>query len=78
MKNYYNAEINILISGKYRLGDIRHNYADLSKINHVLGFKPNYDFQKGISEFVSWVKTQEIMEDKYQSSIIKLKEKGLM
>ena len=78
LKNYYNAEINILISGKYRLGDIRHNYADLSKINHVLGFKPNYDFQKGISEFVSWVKTQEIMEDKYQSSIIKLKEKGLM
>ena len=78
LKHYYNAKINILISGKYRLGDIRHNYADLSKINHVLGFRPKFDFQKGISEFVSWVKTQEIMQDKYQSSVTKLKEKGLM
>ena len=37
-----------------------------------------YDFQKGISEFVSWVKTQEIMEDKYEKSVQELKDKGLM
>ena len=78
LKSFYNSEINILINGKYRLGDIRHNYADLTKINHFLGFSPKYDFQKGISEFVSWVKTQKIMKDKYQSSIIELEQKGLI
>ena len=78
LKSFYNTEINILINGKYRLGDIRHNYADLTKINHFLGFSPKYDFQKGISDFVSWVKTQKIMKDKYQSSIIELEQKGLI
>ena len=78
LKNYYDSDINISISGKYRLGDIRHNYADLTKIKDVLGFSPKYSFQKGILEFVKWVKTQEIMEDKYESSIIELKQKGLI
>ena len=51
---------------------------DLSKIESLLGFNPKYDFQKGITEFVKWVKTQEIKEDKYEKSIQELKKKGLM
>ena len=51
---------------------------DLSKIESLLGFNPKYDFQKGITEFVKWVKKQEIKEDKYEKSIQELKEKGLM
>ena len=78
LKNFYGSVININISGKFRLGDIRHNYADLSKIESLLGFNPKYDFQKGITEFVKWVKTQEIKEDKYEKSIQELKKKGLM
>jgi dTDP-L-rhamnose 4-epimerase len=78
LKNYFDSDINISISGKYRIGDIRHNYADLTKINKVLGFSPKYDFQKGILEFVRWVKTQEIMEDKYEDSVLELKQKGLI
>lgn len=78
LRSSYNSEVEIAISGKYRLGDIRHNYADLTKINNILGFIPEYDFQKGICEFVEWVNTQEIMEDKYASSIIELEKKGLI
>ncbi|MBC8301028.1 MAG: NAD-dependent epimerase/dehydratase family protein [Pelagibacterales bacterium] len=78
LKKFYNSDINISISGKYRLGDIRHNYADLTKIKEVLDFSPKYDFQKGIFTFVNWVKTQEIMEDKYEESIKELRNKGLM
>jgi len=78
LKNYFNSDVNILISGKYRLGDIRHNYADLTKINDILGFTPKYNFQEGISRFARWVKRQEINEDQYESSIVELKEKGLI
>tara|TARA_B110000196_G_scaffold318377_1_gene333650 strand:- start:28 stop:1155 length:1128 start_codon:yes stop_codon:yes gene_type:complete len=78
LKRFYNSDINILISGKYRLGDIRHNYADLTKIRDVLGFSSKYDFKSGISEFVKWVKTQEVKEDKYDKSITELKQKGLI
>ena len=78
LKKHYNSVVNINISGKFRLGDIRHNYADLSKVESLLGYKPKYDFQEGITEFVKWVKKQEIKEDKYEKSIQELKEKGLM
>ena len=78
LKGFYDSDIKISISGKFRLGDIRHNYADLSKIKSLLGFTPKYNFQEGISEFVKWVKTQEVKEDKYDKSIQELKQKGLM
>ena len=78
LKKFFDSNISISISGKYRLGDIRHNYADLNKAKILLGFSPKYSFQKGISEFVSWVKTQEVMEDKYEKSIQELKDKGLI
>jgi dTDP-L-rhamnose 4-epimerase len=78
LKSFYNSNVNITISGKYRLGDIRHNYADLSKIKNSLGFVPKFDFLKGIKEFVKWVKLQEVMEDKYEISIEELEKKGLI
>ena len=78
LKKWYNSDIKISISRKFRLGDIRHSVADLKKAKDILGFSPKYDFQKGISKFVSWVKTQNILEDKYEQSVQKLKEKGLI
>ena len=78
LHNLYKSNGNITISGKFRLGDIRHNYADLTKITDTLGFSPEIDFKTGIERFVKWVKTQEIQEDKYEKSIQKLKNKGLM
>ena len=59
------------------MGDIRHNYADLTKIKSQLGFKPSYDFKKGIKKFTTWVLTQEIKESSFENSIQEMKEKGL-
>ena len=78
LKILFNSDVNINISGKFRSGDIRHNYADLNKINKLLGFKPQYNFKEGLSNFVEWVKLQKIEEDKYEKSIIELKSKGLI
>jgi len=78
LKRLYNSNVNISVSGRYRKGDIRHNYADLAKIKHILGFIPKYTFNQGIIEFVKWVKKQDIMEDKYESSINELKKRGLI
>jgi dTDP-L-rhamnose 4-epimerase len=73
----YKKNINIVVSGNFRLGDIRHNYADISKINSLLGFIPKYNFDEGIQNFAKWVSTQEITESKYQDSIEEMKQKGL-
>lgn len=76
VKNY-DVEVPITVSGNYRLGDIRHNYADLTKINRLLGFQPEVSFEQGLKRFADWVNTQEVQEDKYQKSIDEMKEKGL-
>lgn len=73
----YGSEVPITISGNYRLGDIRHNYADLTKIKKMLGFEPVFSFNKGLEQFTAWVNTQEIEQDNYQKSIDEMKAKGL-
>ena len=76
IKNY-GIEVPLTISGNYRLGDIRHNYADLTKIKTKLGFQPNYNFEKGIALFCDWVKKQNPIQIKYNQSLEEMKEKGL-
>lgn len=76
VKNY-GIDVSINVSGNYRLGDIRHNYADLTKINRLLGFNPKVSFEAGLKNFAEWVNTQEVQEDKYQKSIDEMKTKGL-
>ena len=73
----YGIQVPITISGNYRLGDIRHNYADISKAKQLLGFEPKISFQEGLKQFTDWVNTQEVEEDKYQQSIEEMKAKGL-
>jgi dTDP-L-rhamnose 4-epimerase len=46
------------ITGKYRAGDIRHCFGDISAARRVLGYKPRYQFADGIVELVDWVRSQ--------------------
>lgn len=73
----YGIEVPITVSGNYRLGDIRHNYADITLARNILGFEPKWSFSQGIEQFTSWVNQQEIQEDKYEASIEEMKRKGL-
>lgn len=74
----YNIEVPITVTGRFRLGDIRHNYADMSKIDRLLGFVPKVFFEEGISKFSNWVLQQEIQEDKLDESLDEMKKKGLL
>lgn len=46
------------ISGKYRVGDIRHCYADISKAQSILGFVPQVSFEEGMQELTNWLADQ--------------------
>lgn len=77
LKRMYKSNVEIKVSGNFRLGDIRHNYADISKANKLLGYVPKISFEQGIEKFVNWVNTQPIEEDNYDKSIKEMKGKGL-
>jgi dTDP-L-rhamnose 4-epimerase len=73
----YGINVPVNITGNYRLGDIRHNYADLKKISTMLGFKPKVSFKEGIQRFAQWVNTQDVEQDNYAKSIEEMKARGL-
>ena len=42
--------------GPDRAGDIKHSNADISKARELLGYDPDYDFEKGIKLAIDWYK----------------------
>lgn len=73
----YEKSVPLTVTGNYRLGDIRHNYADITKIGESLGFTPRVDFETGIAQFTQWVNTQHIGAGRYEDSLAEMKQKGL-
>ncbi len=52
------VEVPAEVTGKYRAGDIRHCFADISLASRVLGYAPKIDFRDGIVELVAWLRSQ--------------------
>jgi dTDP-L-rhamnose 4-epimerase len=46
------------ICGKYRVGDIRHCFADISRAQQVLGYRPRVRLEDGIVELAEWLEGQ--------------------
>jgi dTDP-L-rhamnose 4-epimerase len=67
----------VVVSGKFRIGDIRDNFADISKIRSRLGFEPRVAFNEGVRRFAQWVATQAVPADRYEQSIREMENKGL-
>lgn len=78
LKEKYKSDVNIKITGEKMKGDIRHNFADISKIK-LLGFEPKFDFESGIQKFVDWVESSGNPEDNgYENSVDELRRKGIL
>ena len=73
----YGINVPITVSGNYRLGDIRHNLADITAARQILDFEPKWNFSEGIEQFTNWVNQQEVQQDNYEASIEEMKKKGL-
>jgi dTDP-L-rhamnose 4-epimerase len=78
LKKLYDSSSELNVSGNYRLGDIRHNTADITKAKEMLAYLPQTAMETGLRHFADWVSTQQISNDGgYERSIAELKEKGL-
>ena len=70
-------ELKPQVVGKFREGDIRHCYADISRIRDLLGFEPKVSFEDGMKKLITWGSKQEA-SDKFKQAEAELKEKGLL
>ena len=77
LKSLLDSNSLISINGAFRKGDIRHNYADLAKIQEELHFHPQISFSEGLIRFTNWVKGIDYKESNYLNSLNEMKENGL-
>jgi dTDP-L-rhamnose 4-epimerase len=74
----FGSKIRPTVTGEYRLGDIRHCFADLSKIKSKLNFEPEIPLKKGIEEFANWVLSQPLPKDGLEEANKELKKRKMM
>ncbi len=65
------------ITGRYRVGDIRHCYADITGAREALGYEPRVTFEQGMEELVAWLRAQERPDDGVQRHAAELAARGL-
>ncbi|MFX0039506.1 MAG: GDP-mannose 4,6-dehydratase [Promethearchaeota archaeon] len=74
-----NPKLKPIYNHQFRVGDIRHCVADISKINKKLGYSPTITFKEGIDEFIKWIKIQKRnLSGASDKAISELQEKGLL
>lgn len=77
LRRLLGSESLLQITGDFRVGDIRHCFADLQKAKILLDFEPAVDITLGMERFVNWVLGQEIVEDRSAHAQRHLTELGL-
>jgi len=65
------------IVNKFRQGDTRHCFADISKIKTKLGFSPSIKLEQGLKDLLNWLGTQKAI-DKVSKMSSELKKRGLV
>ena len=74
----FGAEPNIEVTGQFRLGDIRHNSADISRLRQLLGLAPRVSLADGLGRFATWVLTQDLPQDRLAEANDELKRRNMM
>ncbi|BAM02171.1 NAD-dependent epimerase/dehydratase family protein [Phycisphaera mikurensis] len=64
------------LTGNFRIGDIRHCFADTGKAERELGFAPKVSLVEGMAELAGWLETQEA-QDNVEAAGRELAERGL-
>lgn len=78
LRQLMHSDIEPHVTNEYRVGDIRHNFADISRAAQALGFQPRVSTMEGLRRFVEWVKTQPVPEDLLERANAELKARKLM
>lgn len=64
------------ISAQYRVGDIRHCFADIRKASTRLGYQPQVSLEQGLAELARWLEHQQA-EDRVDNMRSELSSRGL-
>jgi dTDP-L-rhamnose 4-epimerase len=70
-------KVSTKVTGQFRVGDIRHCYADMSRARRLLGFTPQVGLREGLRRFCKWAATQPVHQDQLGRATEELRQQGL-
>ncbi|HII40303.1 MAG TPA: nucleoside-diphosphate sugar epimerase, partial [Thermoplasmata archaeon] len=73
----YGSKLAPVVAHKFRAGDVRHCFADISKARRLLGYEPKVAFEEGMKELVEWGRKVEA-KDGFERAYEELRNKGLV
>jgi len=74
----FGSEPDLRVTGEYRLGDIRHNTADTTRLATLLDCAPRVGLEDGLARFAAWVATQPLPEDRLAAANSELRARNMM
>lgn len=74
----FGSDLRPVVTGRYRKGDVRHCYADISKIRGLLGYEPKVRLEEGVKGLIAWMAEQEGVEDRFEEALSELEKMGLL
>lgn len=78
LKNVFNSSSQIEINNQYRIGDIRHNFADNNLIKELINDFPAVNIENGLLMFGEWVRNQPLNKDLSSEANLEMQNKGLL
>lgn len=75
---FFSSKSEVMVTGAFREGDIRHNCADISKLRATINYTPTRLFEDGLAEFLTWAEGQQAGSREYEKSLAEMRQKGLM
>src|SRR5436190_1859730 len=64
------------VTGKYRAGDIRHCFADITRARELLGYEPQIELEDGMADLAEWLADQ-VAVDRADDAAAELAARGL-
>ncbi len=65
------------VTGRYRVGDVRHCTADITRARELLGYAPQVSLEEGMTELMGWLREQEPPQSKAGEHVADLAARGL-
>ena len=66
------------VTGEYRLGDIRHAFADTTALAERLGHRPSVSFEQGVARLLAWIQETERPTSTLDRALEEMSKAGLM
>lgn len=77
LKHRYKSHSELKITGDFRIGDIAHNVADITKAKKLLGFHQKVSLEDGLTCFCDWVVSQDKDNAVYEKSLQEMETVGM-